>query len=231
MNNKMSRSNYGKLLNLYKSLQKDTIDFDNRMKKLKKEFRNVLDDIKISKNRSSLKKLYKQGMVLAKEISELASKHSILTRDKFIAVHFKKFREQRDQHELNMLKHKLMNPPVKFKKMYNHLIRALDTCFQNQAEKLFYNQIISHTPVEIVMDNDIAIISGRTVETMPSAYVITKLSKLSNKKITVTDVPLYATVHKDKHYITLTLVERRAANDGITANRKFIRIPRNTVKL
>jgi hypothetical protein len=83
------------------------------------------------------------------------------------------------------------------------------------------------------MDKNIAVISSMNshAETFSSSYMVNTLSKLANKKIELGDSPVYATVETDSKYVNLTIIQRETdAQNGIIANRHFIRVPNEFVR-
>ncbi|MCD6226993.1 hypothetical protein J7J90_00690 [Candidatus Micrarchaeota archaeon] len=228
---------YKHLMKIYIHLKKETESYDKDIAKLKKEFKNTLKKIKIAKKNETLNKLYSQGLKIINNISELMTKRSIVSRKKTIEHHFEEiskrlYNKEYDiaEKELAIVKNMILNPPVKFYKVNNILSNQLYSQYEKRQEKMFYKKIMRPHPVEIVMDKDVAIISGDKTETIASSFVVNKLSKIANQKIKVGEIPVYATVQSDNKFINLTIIEREITDRGIIANRNFIKVTKDFIK-
>ncbi|MCC7570399.1 hypothetical protein KO465_03575 [Candidatus Micrarchaeota archaeon] len=230
---------YKELLKLYIDLEREMERSDVKLKKLKARFKNISKRIKISRKEETLNNLYFKGISISDKIADLLIKKSVVSRGNFIMKNFENvasYIHRNDfvsaEKELTIIKNKIANPPLKYSSITPLLIGEMLSQHQQRVDKLFFEKIVRSKPVEIVLDKNIAVISAqdREIETMRSSYLIEKLSKLANKKIETTDIPICATIETDNNYVNLTIIEKEINDKGIVANRHFVRFPNDFIR-
>ena len=225
---------YHELLQTYEEIKYNTQQFDSQIQELNKKYQQTLGSIKWATS-ETLQRKYKKGLKIIDNISELMSKRSVMSRHKFIETNLIKAehyinegKTHEAKGELDILKRKLSNPPVKYREVHQTLFAQLHQTYEHKKDSMFYQSIAKRTETEISMDQNIAIIkNGTTSQQMKSMYVTKKLSKLANKEISIGDTPIYATSKLENGYLNLTIIERKLTDKGLIANRHFIKIPEN----
>lgn len=225
-------SEFKKMVAVYSHIKSK--NYDHKIRELKKDFKKLLKRIKLTKKNDSLINLYKEGIELSDRLAEMISKKSILSSKKFIDQHIDAITNhlhnkeyESASKELKMLKKKLLLPPVRYHKVQSILINKLRETYERTKDNLFYRMLLKQQPVEIIMDKDVAVVSGKTVNTFASSMIVNRLSKMIDYPLKVNDVPLYITIDSNDKYINLTIIERNLTKNGLIANRHFIRIPNN----